>query len=203
MSELITRLLLAALLFAAGAGGVFATSDYPDLSGHVVDAAEILSDREETRLSAILEAHERRTGGRVIVATVPDLGGRSIKAYGANLAHHWNIAMYPESAILIVAEAERRVRMEFGPPVRGTMIDVRSSQMVQRVILPAFRAGEFAIGLEAGLAELFLTLEEGVDQASDEARYLSELIVDKRAWLPVLLVLLVIALCSRGRCRRA
>ncbi|MEK9967120.1 MAG: TPM domain-containing protein [Rhodospirillaceae bacterium] len=169
----------------------------------MVDAAEILSDREETRLSAMLEAHERRTGGRVIVATVPDLGGRSIEAYGANLAHHWNIAMYPESAILIVAEAERRVRMEFGPPVRGTMIDVRSSQMVQRVILPAFRAGEFAIGLEAGLAELFLMLEEGVDQASDEARHLSELIVDKRAWLPVLLVLLVIALCSRGRCRRA
>jgi len=75
--------------------------------------------------------------------------------------------------------------------------------MVQRLILPAFRAGEFAIGLEAGLTELFLMLEEGVDQASDEARHLSELIVDKRAWLPVLLLLLVIALYSRGRCRRA
>jgi len=199
----ISSIALSALLLAAGTGDVFARSEFQALSGRVVDTAEILSDHEETRLSAMLGAHERATGGRVIVATVPDLGGRSIEAYGADLAHHWNIAMYPESAILIVAEAERRVRMEFGPPVRGTMIDVRSSQMVQRLILPAFRAGEFAIGLEAGLAELFLMLEEGVDQASDEARHLSELIVDKRAWLPVLLLLLVIALCSRGRCRRA
>lgn len=89
--------------------------------------------------------------------------GRSIEAYSADLAHHWNIAKYPNSANLTVAEAERRVRMEFGPPVRGTMIDVRSSQMVQRVILPAFRAGQFDIGLETGLRELFVMLEEGVD----------------------------------------
>jgi uncharacterized membrane protein YgcG len=75
--------------------------------------------------------------------------------------------------------------------------------MVQRVILPAFRAGKFAIGPEVGFAELFLILEEGVDQASDEARHLSEPIVDKRVWLPVLLLLLVIALCSQRRCRRA
>jgi len=53
------------------------------------------------------------------------------------LAHYWYIAKYPESAILIVAEAERCARMEFWPPVRSTMVDVRSSQMVQRVILPA------------------------------------------------------------------
>jgi uncharacterized membrane protein YgcG len=53
--------------------------------------------------------------------------------------------------------------MEFGSPVRGTMIDVRSSQMVQRIILPAFGAGQFDIGLETGLRELFLMLADGVD----------------------------------------
>lgn len=186
------------LILSAGSNG-YAQSSFPALDGRVVDAAGLLSDDEEARIVALLDRHERDTGGRVIVATIPNLGGRSIEAYGADLAHHWDIARYPNSAILIVAVAERRVRMEFGPPVRGTMIDVRSSQVVQRVIMPAFRARQFDIGLETGLTELFLMLEEGVEQANDEARHLSELIVDKRVLLPVGALALVIVLCGLGR----
>lgn len=187
------------MLIGLGAGAAIAQSNFPDLSGPVVDAADMLTHAEKARLETLLRQHEADTGGRVLIATIPNLGGRSIEAYGADLAHHWNIAKYPNSAILIVAEAERRVRMEFGPPVRGTMIDVRSSQMVQRVILPAFRAGQFGIGLETGLRELFVMLEQGVNQASDETRHLSELIVDKRMLLPAAILLLVLLLCGRGQ----
>lgn len=186
------------LVLLAG-GGAFAQSSFPALSGLVVDSADLLAPADEARLAALLRQYETDTGGRVIVATIPDMGGRSIEAYGADLAHHWNIAKYPNSAILIVAEAERRVRLEFGPPVRGTMIDVRSSQMVQRVILPAFRAGQFDIGLETGLRELFVMLEEGVNQANDEARHLSELIIDK--WMLLLFgaLALVAVVCGGNR----
>jgi uncharacterized protein len=195
------RNILAIAVFAClGAGAGMAQSPFPAQSGLVVDSASLLAPDDEARLTTLLKQHEADTGGRVIVATIPNLGGRSIEAYGADLAHHWNIAKYPNSAILIVADAERRVRMEFGPPVRGTMIDVRSSQMVQRVILPAFRARQFDIGLETGLRELFVMLEEGVDQATDETRHLSDLIIDKRVLLPVVaLVLMLLLLCGRGR----
>jgi uncharacterized protein len=189
---------VAAFVFLGASAGL-AQSSFPALSGLVVDSAGLLTPDDKERLTTILKQHETDTGGRVIVATIPNLGGRSIEAYGADLAHHWNIAKYPNSAILIVAEAERRVRMEFGPPVRGTMIDVRSSQMVQRVILPAFRAGQFDIGLETGLRELFVMLEEGVDQATDETRHLSELLIDKRLLLPVGVLALILVLCGRGR----
>ncbi|MBT6536516.1 MAG: TPM domain-containing protein [Rhodospirillaceae bacterium] len=188
---------VAAFVFLGASAGL-AQSSFPALSGLVVDSAGLLTPDDKERLTTILKQHETDTGGRVIVATIPNLGGRSIEAYGADLAHHWNIAKYPNSAILIVAEAERRVRMEFGPPVRGTMIDVRSSQMVQRVILPAFRAGQFDIGLETGLRELFVMLEEGVDQATDETRHLSELLIDKRLLLPVGVLALILVLCGRG-----
>jgi uncharacterized membrane protein YgcG len=194
----IRNILAVAAFGCFGASAGFAQSPFPRLSGLVVDSAELLATDHEARLAALLKQHEDDTGGRVIVATVPNLGGRSIQAYGADLAHHWNIAKYPNSAILIVAEADRRVRMEFDPPVRGTMIDVRSSQMVQRVILPVFRAGQFDIGLGTGLQELFVMLEEGVDQASDETRHLSELIVDKRVLLPVGALALALVLCGRG-----
>lgn len=199
MSNGILKFLAVAAFAFIGAGAALAQSPFPPLTGLVVDSADLLAADDEVRLTALLKQHEVDTGGRVIVATIPEMGGRSIEAYGADLAYHWNIAKYPNSAILIVAEAERRVRMEFGPPVRGTMIDVRSSQMVQRVILPAFRAGQFDIGLETGLRELFVMLEEGVDQATDETRHLSDLIVDKRLLLPVGMLVLVLILCGRGR----
>ncbi|MGB0572186.1 MAG: TPM domain-containing protein [Alphaproteobacteria bacterium] len=144
-------------------GAGIAQSALLELSGRVVYTADLLAPDEETHLNTLLTQYEADTDGRVIVTTVKTLNWRSIEAYSADLAHHWNIAKYHNSANLTVAEAERRVRMEFGSPVRGTMIDVRSSQLVQRVILPAFRAGQFDIGLETGLRELFVMLEEGVD----------------------------------------
>ncbi|MBT4907481.1 MAG: hypothetical protein HON62_11405, partial [Rhodospirillaceae bacterium] len=64
---------------------------------------------------------------------------------------------------------------------------------------PAFRAGQFDIGLETGLRELFVMLEEGVDQATDETRHLSELLIDKRLLLPVGVLALILVLCGRGR----
>jgi uncharacterized membrane protein YgcG len=81
---------------------------------------------------------------------------------------------------------------------------VRSSQVAQRVILPAFRAGQFDIGLEPGLNELFLMLKEGVEPTNDDARHLSELLIDKRVLLPAGTLALVMVLCGLGRkpCRR-
>jgi uncharacterized membrane protein YgcG len=59
----ISSIALAALLLAAGTGDAFATSEFPALSGRVVESAEILSDHEETRLSAMLGAQERAPAG--------------------------------------------------------------------------------------------------------------------------------------------
>ncbi len=181
-----------------------AIAQFPELDGNVVDAADLLTPEEERRIAGQLEAQSAETGRRIVVATVSSLGGRSIELYAAQLAGHWNIESWSgdAGAILLVADDERRVRFEFGPPVRGTMTDVRSSGVVQRVVLPAFRAGEFAIGIEAGLTELSLMLDEGVAQASDEARHLTEILVDKRFLVPVGLVIILLGYCvfREGAC---
>lgn len=196
------------LLFASPTGA-HAQSDFLGHLGHVVDNADILTSTEELRLTRELEARARDADQRVVVVSVGSLRGKSIEQYAFELGQHWNIHDWPgeTGAIFLIADNERQVRIEFGPPVRGSMIDVRSSQMVQRVILPAFRAGQFEIGIEAGLGELFTMLDTGVAQSSDEARHLSDFIFDKRMLIPLVLLIClgVIVLCSANRapCRRA
>jgi len=197
------------LMFLILGGPVQAQSDFLGHLGHVVDNADLLTVGEELRIARKLEARVREADQRVVVVSVGSLNGKSIEQYAFELGQHWSIHDWPgeAGALFLIADNERQVRIEFGPPVRGSMIDVCSSQMVQRVILPAFRAGQFEIGIEAGLDELFTMLDTGVAQSSDEARHLSEFILDKRMLIPlVLLVCLgVIVLCSADRapCRRA
>ncbi|MBO6784397.1 MAG: TPM domain-containing protein [Alphaproteobacteria bacterium] len=192
-------LFLAACLAAAPAAA------FPSLEGNVVDAAGLLTPEEESRLAARLARHGGATGRRIVVATVPSLDGWSVELYAAQLAGHWNIESWPgdAGAILLVADAERRVRFEFGPPVRGTMTDVRSSGVVQRVVLPAFRAGQFAIGIEAGLDELALMLDEGVAQATAGPPGVIDILMDKRVLVPAGLLLLALGYCvlRDGACR--
>ncbi|MGY8955715.1 MAG: TPM domain-containing protein, partial [Alphaproteobacteria bacterium] len=166
---------------------VLAQSPFPERSGYVIDAANILPAEAEARLGNMLEERARLTNRRAIVVSIDSLGDKSIDLYAFELSQHWKIGEWPgeAGAILLVADSERQVRIEFGPPVRGSMIDVRSSQMVQRVILPAFRAGEFEIGLREGIDEMFTMLDTGVAQASDEARHLSDLIFDTRMLVPL------------------
>lgn len=207
----ITILLAAIAIFGVAAHSfeVRAQTPFPEQSEYVVDAANLLTDAEEAHLSRILRVRSQEADQRIVVASVGSLNNQSIEGYGFDLARHWNIENWPgkAGAILLIANEERQVRIEFGPPVRDTMIDVRSSQMVQRVILPAFRAGQFEIGIEAGLNELFVMLDTGVAQTSDKAHTLSDYIFDKRMLLPLVLLVLiaVIVLCSADRapCRRA
>ena len=204
MSRILTAAILAAFLtLPASVSG----AEFPELTGPVVDAADLLTFDEEERLGALLEERAAVSGRHIVVATVPSLDGRSIELYAAQLAGHWNIEAWPgdAGAILLVADAERRVRFEFGPPVRGTMTDVRSSGVVQRVVLPAFRAGEFAIGIEAGLDELASMVDDGVARATAGPPGLAGLLLDKRVLVPVGLLLLALGYCvvRDGACRHA
>jgi uncharacterized protein len=61
------------------------------LTGRVTDAADILSDIQETTLTHRLKLLELKTGHQMIVVTVPSLGGEDIAKYTIRLANRWGI----------------------------------------------------------------------------------------------------------------
>ena len=129
-----------------------AAPDFPELTGRVVDNAELLDTSTQTQLSSTLAAHEKATGEQVVVVTLPDLGGETIEQYGYQLGRAWGIGQEGEDngALLIVALDERQVRIEVGYGLEGRLTDAQSSAIINQVITPAFRDGDFARGIVEG-----------------------------------------------------
>ncbi|WP_251977203.1 TPM domain-containing protein [Salinicola avicenniae] len=129
-----------------------AAPEFPELSGRVVDNAELLSDGDRSRLSDMLAAHEAATGEQVVVVTLPDLQGEAIESYGYQLGRHWGIGQEGEDngALLIVAMQERQVRIEVGYGLEGRLTDAQSSAIIQQIITPAFQQGNFSAGILQG-----------------------------------------------------
>ena len=131
----------------------FAQPPVPALTGRVVDRAELLDAGQEAELNRLLAGHEQATGDQLVVVTLPDLGGRSIEETGLTLGREWGIGQKgrDNGALLIVAQAERRIRIEVGYRLEDRLTDAQSALIIHNLIAPAFRQGDFAGGIRAGV----------------------------------------------------
>ncbi len=129
-----------------------AAQDFPPLSGRVVDAAQLLSPAQEADLTRLSQGVERASGRQFVVATLPDLQGYPIEDYGYRLGRAWGIGEKGANTgiLLLVAPAERRVRIEVGYGLEPIMTDALSSRIINDTVLPRFRAGDMPGGILAG-----------------------------------------------------
>ena len=189
-----------------------AAPSFPPLAGRVTDAAGLLPAETGARLDAALAQLETTTTTQLVVATVPDLQGLEIEDYGYQLGRAWGIGQKDSSngAILLVAPNQRRVRIEVGYGLEGTLTDALTSQIIRRTILPRFKAGDMAGGVEAGTAELIRLLQlppEAAEAAALAAR--ERAAQDEQpslgavaAWVLIILVWIFIATARGSRGRR-
>jgi uncharacterized protein len=162
-----TLFLAVALLFAAPA----LAQDYPALTGRVVDNADLLDPGQEAALTARLEALERASTRQLVIVTLPDLGGRSIEDYGVGLGRAWGIGKSEANngVLLIVAVAERKMRIEVGYGLEGIMTDALSGRIIREVMTPRFREGDFAGGINAGADAIIEQLQAPPEAAEQRA----------------------------------
>jgi len=141
----------------AYAGG----TKFPALTGRVVDNAHLLSASTVEKFTAESQAQEDKTGEQVVVVTLPSLQGQTIEDYGYQLGRHWGIGQKGKDngVLLIVAPNERKVRIEVGYGLEGTLTDAICSQIVYNIILPDFRAGQMEVGINEGLNAILTTLD--------------------------------------------
>lgn len=149
--------LFALLVLSASA---HAAPSFPQLSGRVVDNANMIDASDQDRLTDMLAAHEQDSGEQVVVVTLPDLGGETIEDYGYQLGRHWGIGEQGEDtgALLIVAKAERKIRIEVGYGLEGRLTDAQSSTIINNVMTPAFGDGNFSQGIIDGAGAMVRVL---------------------------------------------
>ncbi|TAJ25330.1 MAG: TPM domain-containing protein [Nitrospirae bacterium] len=135
--------------------------DVPSLSGRLVDAAHLLPPDLTATLSAELAAHEERTGNQVVLLTLPSLGGEPVEEFAHRVATTWQLGRkgIDNGVLLLVVPGDRRVRIEVGYGLEGTLTDAKASRIIRQEIIPRFRSGDVAGGVAAGLRAIMGTIE--------------------------------------------
>lgn len=145
---------------------------FPKLTGRVVDDAHLLSPEQEAQLTQLSAEVEQASSRQFVVATIPDLQGYDIADYGYQLGRAWGIGQKDaqNGIILIVAPTERRVRIEVGYGLEPIMTDALSSQIINQIILPKFKAGDMAGGIVAGAQAIAEQMKQPLEAAEQKAK---------------------------------
>jgi uncharacterized protein len=125
----------------------------PDNQGWVTDLADLLPAGEEQRLELLMESYKQGSGHEIALLTVPDLGGETIERFALEVARTWGIggAETSNGALLVVAQAERKLRIEVGRGLEGLLPDAICGRILRDVITPAFKRGDMAGGIHQGI----------------------------------------------------
>jgi uncharacterized protein len=147
----------AVLLFLFASFG--SAADYPwtpRLEGPVTDVENVLPDAERDRLGDRLARYERETSHQIAVLLIPTLSGERIESFSLRVASSWKLGREGlDNGILVtLAMKERAVRIEVGLGMERFISNATALSIINTSMVPAFRKGDYAGGLEAGLDEL-------------------------------------------------
>lgn len=189
---------IVALLFAIATS--FALN-FPALSGRVVDQANIIQPATRSAIEEKLAELEAKSGIQIAVATVGSLEGQDIEPYANELFRNWKLGEKTKNngVLLLVAPNERRVRIEVGYGLEGTLTDALSKVIIANAITPRFKAGDFSGGVSRGVDDIItvLTTDSSEWQKRPPLRLDNQQTTDPSSWLLlaafIVLVVLLIA----------
>lgn len=130
--------------------------DVPKATGYVLDKAGILSPGTRLKLEQFLENFDKSDSTQLAVLTIPSLEGDSLEGYALKVAEAWGIGQKGKDngALLLVAKAERKVRIEVGYGLEGRLTDLLAGRIIDYEITPRFKQGDFDGGVVAGVASM-------------------------------------------------
>jgi uncharacterized protein len=133
----------------------------PTLSGRVVDQTGTLSQADQAALDSTLREFETRKGSQIAVLIVPTTAPEAIEQYSIRVAEAWKIGRkkVDDGAILLVAKDDRKLRIEVGYGLEGALTDVTTKRIIDEIITPRFKAGDFAGGITAGVNRIIKVID--------------------------------------------
>jgi uncharacterized protein len=184
-----------ALLYTALA--VFAVN-FPALTGRIVDQANIITADTRSVIEPKLAELEANSGIQLVVATISSLEGQEIEPYANELFRSWKLGEKTKNngVLLLVAPNERRVRIEVGYGLEGTLTDALSKVIITNAITPRFKTGDFSGGIARGVDDIItvLTTDASEWQKRPSLRLDNQQTSDPANWLLIAALIILVAL---------
>ncbi|MGB8742067.1 MAG: TPM domain-containing protein [Xanthobacteraceae bacterium] len=152
-------------IFTVFVGLLFASlvalaANFPPLTGRIVDQANVIPVDTRNAIQAKLADLEAKSGIQLVVATVTSLEGEEIEPYANDLFRNWKLGEKTKNngVLLLVAPNERRVRIEVGYGLEGTLTDALSNVIIANAIVPRLKVGDFGGGISRGVDDIISVL---------------------------------------------
>ena len=190
-----------ALLYTALA--VFAVN-FPALTGRIVDQANIIPAETRSAIEPKLADLEAKSGIQLVIATVTSLEGQEIEPYANELFRSWKLGEKAKNngVLLLVAPNERRVRIEVGYGLEGTLTDALTKVIITNAVTPRFKAGDLSGGISRGVDDIItvLTTDASEWQKRPSLRLDNQQTTDPATWLLIaaLIALFTLLIVSPG-----
>lgn len=159
LGRLPVMVVLALCLTSAGAAA--AQVPVPPLKGRVTDLTGTLSAGQSQQLEGTLQQFEAAKGSQVVVLIVPSTAPETVEQFGIRVADQWKIGRHgvDDGVILLVAKNDRTLRIEVGRGLEGVIPDATASRIINEIIVPLFKKGDFAGGIEAGVGRIIKVVQ--------------------------------------------
>jgi uncharacterized protein len=146
----------------------------PPLTGRVVDLTGTLSAADIATQSQRLKDLQARKGSQVAVLMVPTTQPETIEQYSLRVAETWKVGRrkIDDGALLVIAKDDHKLRIEVGYGLEGALTDVTARRIIDEVIAPRFKSGDFAGGIAAGITRIIGVIDgEPLPQPAPEASH--------------------------------
>lgn len=133
----------------------------PPLTGRVVDQTGTLSAAQAADLEQKLKSFEDRKGSQIEVLIVPTTAPETIEQYSIRVVDQWKLGRkkVDDGALLLVAKDDRKLRIEVGYGLEGALNDATTKRIIDEIITPRFRNGDFAGGIDAGVDRMMSVID--------------------------------------------
>jgi uncharacterized protein len=143
-------------LLLCWAQAAFADVAVPKLVGRVVDQTGTLTSSDIDALNQRIRSFEQRKGSQIAVLIVPTTQPETIEQYSIRAAEDWKVGRkkIDDGALLVIAKNDRKLRIEVGYGLEGALTDITSRRIIDEVIVPRFKTGDFAAGISDGVTRM-------------------------------------------------
>ncbi len=128
----------------------------PPLRGYVNDYGGMISPAVRAKIEGELKAFERSDSTQLVILTIPSLENDPIEDFSIKVAEAWKVGQKGKDngIIFLVARNERKIRVEVGKGLEGRLTDLMAGRVIDMVVKPRFKRGDFDGGFIAGTQAL-------------------------------------------------
>ncbi|BHH84655.1 hypothetical protein LA52FAK_29440 [Desulforhopalus sp. 52FAK] len=130
--------------------------EVPKLSQRVTDKARMLNSATVSQLEQVLTVFEQEESTQIAVLTIGSLQGANLESFSLKVVENWQLGSedLDNGALLLIVRDDRKIRIEVGYGLEGSLTDLTAGRIIRNTITPQFKNGNFDQGVIDGVSAM-------------------------------------------------